>query len=97
MSVTIITSLHAGLGRDNELAALLATGRDRMRGAEGCESFDLLRDESDACGMTFLQQWVSHGAHDAAFAERIVASGHLEKVLAALDVPIIQRSYQVAS
>jgi hypothetical protein len=34
---------------------------------------------------------------DAAFAERIVASGHLEKVLAALDVPIIQRSYQVAS
>jgi quinol monooxygenase YgiN len=96
MSVTIITNLHAAPGRDDELAALLTTGRDRMRDAEGCESFELLRDEGDTCSMAFVQQWASDGAHDRAFAERIVATGHLEKVLAATDVPIVQRSYHVA-
>jgi quinol monooxygenase YgiN len=96
MSITAITNLHAAPGQDDDLARLLASGRDRMRDAEGCESFDLLRDEDDPCAMTFLQRWVSHAAHDAAFSERIVQSGHLAKVLAVIDKPILQHSYQVA-
>jgi quinol monooxygenase YgiN len=96
MSITTVTNLHAAPGQDENLAGLLASGRDRMRVAEGCESFDLLRDEDDPCAMAFLQRWVSHAAHDAAFSERIVQSGHLAKVLAVLDEPIVQHTYQVA-
>jgi quinol monooxygenase YgiN len=97
MSITTVTHLHASPDQKDDLAQLLTSGRDRMRAAEGCESFDLLRDEDDPCAMAFLQRWVSHEAHDAAFAERIVQSGHLDKVLAVLDEPIVQHTYQVAS
>ncbi|HEY5025901.1 MAG TPA: antibiotic biosynthesis monooxygenase family protein [Acidimicrobiales bacterium] len=97
MSITTVTHLHAASDQQDDLAQLLAAGRDRMRAAEGCESFDLLRDEDDPCAMAFLQRWVSHEAHDAAFAERIVQSGHLDKVLAVLDEPIVQHTYHVAS
>jgi quinol monooxygenase YgiN len=97
MGVTMITHLHAAPERGDELAGLLATGRDRMRTAEGCESFQLLRDEGDARSFVFLQRWSSHEAHDAAFVERIVQTGHLDKVLAAIDEEIVQPSYQVSS
>ena len=46
-----------------------------MRAAEGCESFDLLRDQDDPRTLAFLQRWVSHEARDAAFAEHIVQTG----------------------
>jgi hypothetical protein len=35
-------------------------------------------------------------AHDAAFADHIVQTGHLDKVLAALDEPILHHTYQVS-
>jgi quinol monooxygenase YgiN len=95
MSVTMITHLHAAPDKADDLAGLLGEGRDRMRTAEGCESFQLLRDETDSRSFVFVQRWVSHEAHDAAFAERIVQTGHLEKVLAAIDEAIVQPSYQV--
>lgn len=97
MSITNVTQLHAAHGREDVLAELAAEGRNRMRAAEGCESFDLLRDEDDLRALVFLQRWVSHEAHDAAFADRIVQTGHLEKVLATLDGPIEQHTYQVVS
>jgi quinol monooxygenase YgiN len=97
MSITIVTHLHAAHGQDQLLAELAAEGRTRMRAADGCESFDLLRDEDDPCALAFLQRWVSHEAHDTAFAERIAQTGHLDKVLAALDKPIAQHTYGVVS
>ncbi len=97
MSITTFTHLHASPGQEDVLAELLAEGRNRMRAAEGCESFDILRDEDDPRALAFLQRWVSHEAHDTAFAEHIVQTGHLDKVLAALDEPIVQHTYQVVS
>lgn len=97
MSITTVTHLHGAPGQENVLADLLAEGRDRMRAAEGCESFDLLRDEDDPRALAFLQRWVSHEAHDTAFAQHIVQTGHLDKVLAALDEPIVQHTYQIVS
>ena len=94
MSVSMITHLHAAPEIGDDLAELLAAGRDRMRTAEGCESFRLLREEADSRSFVFLQRWVSHEAHDAAFTEQIVQTGHLEKVLAAIDQAIVQPSYQ---
>ena len=96
MSVTMITHLHAAPDKGDDLAELLQAGRDRMRTANGCESFQLLRDETDSRSFVFVQSWVSHQAHDAAFAEQIVQTGHLEKVLAAIDEAIVQPSYQVS-
>jgi quinol monooxygenase YgiN len=96
MSVTMITHLHAAPDKGDDLAELLQAGRDRMRSAEGCESFQLLREEADPRSFVFVQRWVSHEAHDSAFAELIVQSGHLEKVLAAIDEAIVQPSYQVS-
>ena len=43
----------------------------------------------------FVQQWSSHEALDPAFAELILQSGHLKKVIAALDEPIVQNIYEV--
>jgi len=91
----MITQLHAAPEKGDELAELLGAGRDRMRAAVGCESFELLRNEADSRSFVFVQRWVSHQAHDAAFAEQIIQSGHLEKVLAAIDEAIVQPSYQV--
>jgi hypothetical protein len=39
----------------------------------------------------------SREAHDAAFGELIMASGHLEKVLATLDEGVVQTFYDVVS
>ncbi len=96
MGITTITTFHAAAGKENELAELLTIGRDRMREAEGCESFELLRDEDDSCAMAFVQQWDTHEAHDSAFADRILATGHLDNVVAALDEAITQHTYQMA-
>jgi quinol monooxygenase YgiN len=97
MSITHITEFHAAPGQEGTLVALLTEGRDRMRAAEGCESFDLYRDQDNAQAFTFIQRWVSPQAHDAAFAERIAQTGHLEKVLATLAQPLVQRTYVVVS
>ncbi len=96
MSVTMITHLHAAPEKGDDLAELLQAGRDRMRATDGCESFQLLRDENDSRSFVFVQRWASHEAHDAAFAEQIVQTGHFEEVLAALDEAIVQPSYQVS-
>src|ERR1035437_4566838 len=63
----------------------------RMLGAKQCAqrelvtrgSYTTLADLTEL-SFTFIQRWVSSEAHDAAFGERIVGTGHLEKVLAAL-------------
>ena len=96
MSITTVTQLHATPGQEDVLSELVTEGRDRMRAAEGCESFDLLRDQDDPRAFAFLQRWVSHEAHDAAFAEHIVLTGHLDKVLAALDETILNHTYHVS-
>ena len=65
-----------------------------MLGAEGCEAFEILRDQTDRQSFVFVQTWSTREAHDAAFGELILASGHLEKVLAALDEGVVQNFYE---
>jgi quinol monooxygenase YgiN len=65
-----------------------------MLSAEGCESFEILRDQTDRQSFVFVQTWSTREAHDAAFGELILASGHLEKVLAALDEGVVQNFYE---
>jgi quinol monooxygenase YgiN len=95
MSVTIITHLHASLGQEDLLAGLLAEGRNRMRAADGCEAFELLQDDQDPCSFAFCQRWASPQDHHAAFNERILQTGHINEVLAALNEPLVQHSYHV--
>jgi quinol monooxygenase YgiN len=97
MSVTIITHLRASLGQEDVLAGLLAEGRNRMRTADGCEAFELVQEDQDPCSFAFQQRWASHQAHDAAFSERIVQTGHINQVLAALSEPLVQHTYHVVS
>lgn len=94
MSITHITEFYAAPGQEGTLLALLTEGRDRMRAAEGCESFDLYHGQ-DEHAFTFVQRWISPEAHDAAFADRIVQTGHLDKVLATLGQPLVQRTYVI--
>jgi len=68
-----------------------------MIAAAGCESFDILRDQSDPQSFVFVQTWTSREAHDAAFGELILASGHLAKVLAVLDEGVTQTFYERVS
>ena|ERR1700722_5842272 len=93
MGIIKITEFQSAAGQQNTLGPLLAEGRNRMRLADGCETFDLYRDEDDELSFTFVQRWASTESHDAAFGERIVQSGHLEKVLKCLGKPLIQRTY----
>ena len=93
MSITHVTQFHAAPDRESELATLLEEGRNRMRASAGCESFDLLRDESDTQAFIFIQRWISPEAHDKAFVEHIVQTGHPDKVLAALGEPLAQRTF----
>ena len=97
MSITHITSFRAAPGEQSTLESLLVEGRNRMRAADGCESFDLYRDQTDELSFTFIQRWTSPELHDAAFGERIVATGHIEKVLAALGQPLVQRTFELVS
>jgi quinol monooxygenase YgiN len=94
MSVTSLTRFHATPGQEDTLLALQEEGRQRMLGAEGCESFEILRDQSDRQSFVFVQTWSTREAHDAAFGELILASGHLEKVLSALDQAVVQNFYE---
>jgi quinol monooxygenase YgiN len=93
MSITHVTDFHAAPGQQSTLESLLIEGRNRMRAADGCESFDLFKDQEDELSFTFIQRWASPEAHDAAFGERIVETGHLERVLAGLSQPLVQRTY----
>jgi quinol monooxygenase YgiN len=93
MSITHVTEFHAAPGQQSTLEPLLIEGRNRMRAADGCESFDLYKDQEDELSFTFIQRWASPEAHNAAFGERIVETGHLEKVLAGLGQPLVQRTY----
>jgi quinol monooxygenase YgiN len=97
MSVTTVTRFHAAQGQEETLLELQSEGRRRMLTAEGCESFDILRDSSDPRSSAFIQKWSSREAHDAAFGALILASGHLEKVLAALDEDVVQTFYDSVS
>ena len=97
MSITTVTRFHASAGQEEVLLELQREGRRRMQDADGCESFEILRDQSDPRASAFVQTWTSREAHDAAFGERILASGHLEKVLAELDEGVVQTFYDVVS
>ena len=97
MSVTTVTRFHAAEGQEETLLELQSEGRRRMLTAEGCESFVILLDQNDPRSSAFLQTWSTRGAHDAAFGELIMASGHLEKVLAALDEAVVQTFYDVVA
>jgi quinol monooxygenase YgiN len=97
MSVTTVTRFHAAAGQEATLLDLQSEGRRRMLTAGGCESFDILRDQADQRSFEFVQTWSSREAHDAAFGELIMASGHLEKVLAAIDEDVVQTFYDVVS
>jgi quinol monooxygenase YgiN len=97
MSITTVTRFHAAEGQEETLFALQAEGRRRMLAADGCESFQILRDQVDPRSSAFIQTWSSREAHDVAFGELIMASGHLENVLAALDEGVVQTFYEVIS
>jgi quinol monooxygenase YgiN len=97
VSVTTVTRFHAAAGQEAHLFDLQSEGRRRMLEADGCRSFDILRDQEDPRSSVFIQTWSSREAHDAAFGELIMASGHLEKVLAALDEGVVQTFYDVVS
>jgi hypothetical protein len=83
MSVTTVTRFHAAEGQEGALLELQSEGRRRMLAADGCEEFDILRDQADP--------------RFSAFGELIMASGHLEKVLATLDEGVVQTFYDVVS
>jgi quinol monooxygenase YgiN len=95
MSVTSITRFHAAEGQERALLELQSEGRRRMLAADGCESFTILQDQSDPRSSAFIQSWSSREAHDAAFGDLIMLSGHLEKVLAVLDEGVVQTFYDV--
>jgi quinol monooxygenase YgiN len=97
MSITTVTRFHAVEGQEATLFALQAEGRRRMLTARGCESFEILQDQNDPLSSAFIQKWSSREAHDAAFGELIMASGHLEKVLGCLDEGVVQIFYDVVS
>ena len=97
MSITTLTRFHASAGQAETLLELQTEGRRRMLAADGCESFDILRDQSDPRSFVFVQTWASREAHDTAFGELILASGHLETVLAVLDEGVTQNFYEVVS
>ena len=97
VSVTTVTRFHAAVGQEATLLELQSEGRRRMLAADGCESFDILRDQADPRSSAFIQTRSSREAHDAAFGELIMASGHLEKVLAALDEGVVQTFYDVVT
>ena len=97
MSITSVTRFHATSGQEQALLELQSEGRRRMIAADGCESFDILRDQSDPQSFVFIQTWASRDAHDAAFAELILASGHLQRVLAVLDQDVTQTFYDRVS
>jgi len=97
MSITTVTRFHAAEGQEETLLELQSEGRRRMLGAEGCESFDILHDQADRRSSAFLQTWSSREAHDVAFGQLIMASGHLDKVLATLDEGVVQTFYDVVS
>jgi quinol monooxygenase YgiN len=92
MSVTTVTRFHAAAGQEATLLDLQSEGQRRMLAADGYESFDILRDQADPRAFAFVQTWSSREAHDAAFSGLIMANGHLEKVLAALDEGVVQTS-----
>jgi quinol monooxygenase YgiN len=95
MSIATVTRFHAIAGQEEALVELQKAGRARMVAADGCEFFDILRDQSDPRTFVFVQKWASREAHDTAFGELILASGHLEKVLAVLDEGVTQTVYDV--
>jgi quinol monooxygenase YgiN len=97
MSITTVTRFHAAEGQEEVLLELQSEGRRRMLALDGCESFDILLDQADSRSSAFIQTWSSREAHDAAFGELIMASGHLEKVLGALDEAVVQTFYEVVS
>jgi quinol monooxygenase YgiN len=97
VSVTTVTRFHAAEGKEATLLELQSEGRRRMLAAEGCESFDILHDQADERSSVFIQTWSTREAHDAAFGELIMASGHLQKVLDALDEGVVQTFYDVVS
>ena len=97
MSITTITRFHAAEGQEDALLELQTEGRRRMLVVEGCEAFQILQDPEDRRSSAFVQTWSTRQAHDAAFGELIVASGHLEKVLARLDTGVVQTFYEVIS
>jgi quinol monooxygenase YgiN len=97
MSITSVTRFHATSGQEQALLELQSEGRRRMIAADGCESFDILRDQSDPQSFVFIQTWASREAHDTAFGELILASGHLQRVLAVLDQDVTQTFYDRVS
>ena len=97
MSITTVTRFHAAEGQEAALLDLQTEGRRRMLAAHGCESFEILVDQGDPRSSAFIQTWSTREAHDAAFGELIMASGHLEKVLAALDEGVVQSFYDVVA
>jgi quinol monooxygenase YgiN len=94
MSVSSLSRFHAIPGQEDTLLELQKEGRRRMVNAESCESFEILRDQTDPQSFVFVQTWSTREAHDAAFGELILASGHLEKVLAKLDEGVVQNFYE---
>ena len=54
MSIATLTRFHAIAGQEKTLLELQSEGRSRMLSADGCESFDILRDEGDPRSFVFV-------------------------------------------
>lgn len=88
MSVTVIVNLRANDGQADALRALLQRGRHISQTAAGCEEFDLYQGHDDPHQFVMVERWKSVDAHHESFETKILASGHLEKVLAHIAEPI---------
>jgi quinol monooxygenase YgiN len=54
VSVTTVTRFHAAEGQESTLLELQSEGRRRMLAADGCESFNILRDQADPRSSAFI-------------------------------------------
>jgi quinol monooxygenase YgiN len=55
MSITTVTGFHATRGEEDALLELQTEGRWRMLAADGCQSFEILRDQADGQSFVFVQ------------------------------------------
>ena len=93
MSITTVTRFHASEGQEDALLALQTEGRRRMLTADGCESFEILREQGDARSSALVQRWTSERHTTPRSASGSLQAGSLEKVLGVLDEGAVQTFY----
>lgn len=85
MTVARLYIMHAAEGHDATLETLLSALADAVRGIDGSEGVELLRDVGNERRFVFIEKWVSEEAHKAAFAS--LPKEIMANLTAALDGP----------